>query len=322
MILFKFLSNKFISELAINAVKFEWNGDQKMEGVLIRLNPAKVEKIVLIMLLLLSVISPALSQGQSGTWVLTDIRDDIQKNQDTEPYPFHSVEVSKGNEGLTLVDTKETWTGDCSGHAESSSSWTELPEALAPGSILGVTTKSAISGGATCSEHYVGAFTQMYVYGAQRLSNILNYWTSEKALSPSTKISDYEVPEGKQGDQMEVLMIGGGPGGRLLRYYTYDWQQSALECGWCGTWDTEWGPLELQQSGSSVIGTYTHDQGRIQGTVSGNKLIGTWSESPSYSPPDDAGDFEFTMSDDCGSFNGVWRYGSIGDWSGSWSGTR
>ncbi len=91
---------------------------------------------------------------------------------------------------------------------------------------------------------------------------------------------------------------------------------------WAGTWDTSWGEMVLQQSGSSVTGTYTHDQGRIQGTVSGNKLVGLWSEAPSYSPPRDAGDVELNMSPDCKSFIGNWRYGSEGNWSEDWTGTR
>lgn len=77
--------------------------------------------------------------------------------------------------------------------------------------------------------------------------------------------------------------------------------------------------ITLQQTGNTVTGTYPFDQGRIQGTVVGNKLIGMWSESPSYSPPDDAGDLEFTMSEDCKSFSGKYRYGSSGSWK-RWDG--
>ena len=80
--------------------------------------------------------------------------------------------------------------------------------------------------------------------------------------------------------------------------------------------------MVLVQTGNNVSGTYTHDSGHIVGTVSGNKLTGTWSEAPSYSPTYDAGDVELTISDDCHSMMGQWRYGSTGGWSGSWSGTR
>jgi|GEM_PF-812073 len=96
-------------------------------------------------------------------------------------------------------------------------------------------------------------------------------------------------------------------------------------CDWTGTWNTVWGSLSsqmhLQQTGNRVTGTYEWDNGKIEGLVSGNTLTGTWSEAPSYSPPGDAGDFEFTISPDCNSFTGRWRYGSAGGW-GEWNGTR
>ena len=92
---------------------------------------------------------------------------------------------------------------------------------------------------------------------------------------------------------------------------------------WTGTWQSEqWGTMELVQDGSKVTGTYTWDEGKIEGMANGNMLTGTWSESPGYQPPDDAGDFKFALSDDGNSFTGEWRYGSTGDWQGSWNGKR
>ena len=99
---------------------------------------------------------------------------------------------------------------------------------------------------------------------------------------------------------------------------------SAQSCDWTGTWKTNWGNMELQQFDNNVTGTYTHDRGRISGTVFGNMLIGTWSEDAQenpYMPPDNAGEIEFTISEDCSSFDGRWRYGSSGEWR-TWSGTR
>ena len=90
---------------------------------------------------------------------------------------------------------------------------------------------------------------------------------------------------------------------------------------WTGSWKTNFKTMRLQQSGSSVSGNYEWDNGSITGTVSGNTLTGTWSETPSYRPPNDAGDFEFTMAEDCNSFAGHWRYDSTGTWN-DWGGTR
>ncbi len=81
---------------------------------------------------------------------------------------------------------------------------------------------------------------------------------------------------------------------------------------------TDCGEMTLSQSGNLVTGTYTHDNGGIEGTVSGNTLTGRWSESPSYQEPNDAGQFVFTMAPDCGSFTGTWGYGGCDSerWSG------
>ena len=92
---------------------------------------------------------------------------------------------------------------------------------------------------------------------------------------------------------------------------------------WTGSYDTEWGTMTLVQNGDKVTGTYIHDDGKVVGTVSGNTLTGTWSESPSYNPPDDAGDFVLTLSADGKTITGNWRYGSnTGTWDGTWEGTR
>ena len=97
---------------------------------------------------------------------------------------------------------------------------------------------------------------------------------------------------------------------------------AAAECSYTGTWSTEWGPMTLSQVGNSVTGTYEYDSGRINGTVSGGVFKGKWSEAPTYTEPDDAGDEEFTISSDCNKFTGRWGYGSSGNMSGEWIGTR
>ncbi len=102
---------------------------------------------------------------------------------------------------------------------------------------------------------------------------------------------------------------------------------------WTGKWDTtffRYGGKEhkalwdLKQMESSVTGTSDWDNGQItlrQSKTSG-LAIGTWAESPTYQPPDDAGDLEIQQSIDGNSFAGKWRYGSSGDWTGEWNGKR
>lgn len=92
-------------------------------------------------------------------------------------------------------------------------------------------------------------------------------------------------------------------------------------CHWAGTWSTDWEDITLEQIGSRVIGVYDYHKGALVGTISGSTLAGTWGESPDYTAPETAGDFEFTMSADCKSVAGRWRSGSRGSWS-DWSATR
>lgn len=94
------------------------------------------------------------------------------------------------------------------------------------------------------------------------------------------------------------------------------------DCSFSGTWDTKWGKMTLMQVGANVVGTYIHDDGKITGFIKGATLTGKWSEASSYSEPNDAGDIEFQISEDCNSIGGKWRYGSSGDWSGDWVGER
>jgi len=90
-----------------------------------------------------------------------------------------------------------------------------------------------------------------------------------------------------------------------------------------GSYETNFGALILKVSGNKVSGSYSHDNGRIEGTWEGNRLVGKWSEAPTYKPPHDAGEFEFVFPKDFKSFAGRWRYGFGGkEWSGDWHGTR
>jgi len=92
---------------------------------------------------------------------------------------------------------------------------------------------------------------------------------------------------------------------------------------WSGTWRGQLGSYEeiltTTQNGNQVTGGYTttddNDIGQVAGTVSGYQFTGRWSETPSYQPPDNAGDMELTLSPDGQSMTGRWRFGSSGGWS-------
>lgn len=81
-------------------------------------------------------------------------------------------------------------------------------------------------------------------------------------------------------------------------------------CSWTGKWDggSGWGIIELQQSDNTVTGTYPYEEGQLRGVLSGNKLVGTWSQTRGGKPI--SGDIEWTMSTDCNSFTGNWKYHS------------
>jgi len=80
----------------------------------------------------------------------------------------------------------------------------------------------------------------------------------------------------------------------------------STEIDWTGTWETNYGKVELQQTGNTVTGSYMIKQGRIDGIVLGNELSGKWSEAPSYAPPNDAGEFIIRMDKSGISFKGMW----------------
>lgn len=77
--------------------------------------------------------------------------------------------------------------------------------------------------------------------------------------------------------------------------------------------------MEIAVSGTSATGTYTTNNGKLNGTINGRNFSGTWSRSPSFSAPKDAGAFLFVMSEDGNSFKGDWKYSDC-SWMGPWDG--
>jgi hypothetical protein len=93
--------------------------------------------------------------------------------------------------------------------------------------------------------------------------------------------------------------------------------------GFAGQWDTNWGDMTCSVDGVRVYCEYTHDQGKIDATLSddGRTMEGQWTESPSYSAPNDGGKVTLTLSEDGNTIDGEWWYGQD-DYGGSWTGTR
>lgn len=99
-------------------------------------------------------------------------------------------------------------------------------------------------------------------------------------------------------------------------------------CNWTGTWDTYdassiggkyLDTLYFQQVGNQVTVTYkNYTYRKIIGTVSGNVLTGTWGDSQPYTQ----GIVEITISTDCNSITGRWRWPTTIGWEGTWVGTR
>jgi alkaline phosphatase D len=92
---------------------------------------------------------------------------------------------------------------------------------------------------------------------------------------------------------------------------------------WAGKWrSTNFGVMTLTQTGSVVRGSYTYKGGRVSGTASGRMLRGTWTQLPTRRPPNNEGQFVFTLAANGKSWTSKWRYDSSGAWRTNWSGTR
>jgi hypothetical protein len=73
----------------------------------------------------------------------------------------------------------------------------------------------------------------------------------------------------------------------------------------------------LQVDGPTVRIVYDHDDGRIVATLLGVHGTGWWSEAPTRTASQDAGDVEFTVAREAGTIaiSGRWRYGTSGNFS-------
>jgi len=103
---------------------------------------------------------------------------------------------------------------------------------------------------------------------------------------------------------------------------------------WTGTYFSDWGTLELQRTGDTVVGSFRSDikHGRLSGSVNGNVLRFSWSQIDDRivgrsRTIEGSGQFQYTV-DDNGEHHlaGTWGYGAdisgAGVWNASKSRTR
>lgn len=95
-----------------------------------------------------------------------------------------------------------------------------------------------------------------------------------------------------------------------------------------GQWSTSEGDVVLSQSGDTVSGTYTQDNGRISGEVRSDHLIGYWGEDSSGQRCDTErlgtffwGRIDWTLAADGKSFTGAYSY-CDDDPNSPWTGRR
>ncbi len=162
----------------------------------------------------------------------------------------------------------------------------------------------------------------------------VGYLSPEQA-GPYADVMDVNVPvpAGPGKDDFRLIFSCGGTtadGGGV--HYIYKWSdqgsvpEQIAKATFDGRWQTEWGVVELKVKDRDLKGTYPHDSGRLEGKVSldGMTVTGTWKEAPSFAPPKDAGEFEFTLSENGKTFDGHYWYGKRkpGDKGAAWKGKR
>ncbi len=104
----------------------------------------------------------------------------------------------------------------------------------------------------------------------------------------------------------------------------------ADSAAWNGTWNTTWVEetenlsilMNLQQTGSSVSGTFEGSNSTISGNVTGTTLTGTWTEF--NGTEEFTGSYAFTLSLDMRSFTGKWAFTpqELASSTYVWNGTR
>lgn len=87
-----------------------------------------------------------------------------------------------------------------------------------------------------------------------------------------------------------------------------------------GCWNG-FGGSHFKRVGKELWGVYGYKDGTVVGNVKGGVFRGWWTQQPTRSPPDDAGEIEFVFAlGDRGTvfLDGRWKYGPEGTWNENW----
>jgi hypothetical protein len=84
------------------------------------------------------------------------------------------------------------------------------------------------------------------------------------------------------------------------------------DCSIDGTYQSDWGPVNLQQSENKVTGTW--QKGTISGVRNGNVIRYTW-----YEGPVPGGRGTWRISPNCANLRGPWGSGSSSTGGGNWN---
>lgn len=90
---------------------------------------------------------------------------------------------------------------------------------------------------------------------------------------------------------------------------------SSLSFAETRTYNTNYGAMTISFDGTYVSGSYTHQNGSLEGVLDGNVMTGTWHQN------NGKGTCIFTFSQDFSRFDARWNYAGETGWRGNWNGT-
>ena len=268
---------------------------------------------------------PSAADGKKGgRWTLADVTRNVQKDKSYTPADWSGGENSAtGTKSYQTINTTGTL------QIVAAFNWQGIPKTA--GQNEKVNLKINLNQSVNTETGY-GSWIKVY-YGepggveSDGPSAELGWRDAGKSVSAQ---STFVFPSGSTNQfRIRVYCKIAGDVYEVIYLYKLDSGSKSIPtsapavANWKGDWQSTWGNLSLEQNGDVVTGNYEHDGGRISGKVIGNKIIGTWSEGPTYAGPNDAGEFEFTLSPNGKSFTGRWKYGTNGAWQAKpWTGTR